>query len=379
MCDRVADLAHRLPRTDRTADLPEQMVRLSQRIADDGPSPLQSRLPWDGSARRPSAEQLRPCEICASMSSALWEFLRRFQYEIIVSPKAQQNLAGRGGLCSFHTWQYESAASFQGICEGYAAVLEGWAAWMHAAVAEAQTDRVATKLKARLPGEQGCVMCEVCAKTESEAIAALTCQLVDNETQTFDKLSALCLPHIAELAAAIKSARVVRELMRRQACLLDRLAEDMKRYALKRDAVRSALLSDEEETASKRGLSLLARARNVAVVKTPSEPNPVSVKAAQLHGGPRARPGRRRRQAFAGEHWRSRERQDGSECRRTRHELPRPRRNKRGKPRPFRDGCRSRRQGQLDSWPERRYQRLPCYCDHRQHFRSPPWVCNRRL
>jgi hypothetical protein len=42
------------------------------------------------------------------------------------------------------------------------------------------------------------------------------------------------------------------------------LAEDMKRYALKRDGVRSLLLSDEKETASKRGLSLLARARNVA-------------------------------------------------------------------------------------------------------------------
>jgi hypothetical protein len=37
----------------------------------------------------------------------------------------------------------------------------------------------------------------------------------------------------------------------------------MKRYASKRDGVRSLLLSDEEETASKRGLSLLARARNI--------------------------------------------------------------------------------------------------------------------
>jgi hypothetical protein len=73
-----------------------------------------------------------------------------------------------------------------------------------------------------------------------------------------------CLPHFAGLATAIRNTRVIRELMQRQATLLDRLAEDMKRYAPKRDGVRSLLLSDEEETASKRGLSLLARARNVA-------------------------------------------------------------------------------------------------------------------
>ena len=52
--------------------------------------------------------------------------------------------------------------------------------------------------------------------------------------------------------------------MQRQAALLDRLAEDMKRYALKRDGIRSASLSDEEAVASKRGLSLVARARSIA-------------------------------------------------------------------------------------------------------------------
>ena len=67
----------------------------------------------------PTAAQLRPCEICAAVSSALWEFQRRFQYEIMVNRAAQRNLAADGGLCSFHTWQYEAKASPQGISEGY--------------------------------------------------------------------------------------------------------------------------------------------------------------------------------------------------------------------------------------------------------------------
>jgi hypothetical protein len=42
------------------------------------------------------------------------------------------------------------------------------------------------------------------------------------------------------------------------------LAEDMKRSALKHDGVRRHLLSAEEESASNRGLALLARARPIA-------------------------------------------------------------------------------------------------------------------
>jgi small GTP-binding protein len=264
MCDRVADLVQALPRTDQTADLAEQVAALSRRIAGDNPSASRSSLPRDAPTKGPTALQLRPCEVCASVSSALWEFQRHFQYEIIVSREARRDLAERGGLCSFHTWQYESNASFQGICEGYSAVLEDWAAWMHAAATDAQADGVAAKLGARLPSEASCVLCRVRAKAESEAIAALARGFADDEKRALERLSALCLPHFAGLLAAIQNTRLARELMQRQATLLDRLAEDMKRYALKRDGVRSTLLNDEEEAASKRGLSLLARARNVA-------------------------------------------------------------------------------------------------------------------
>ena len=59
----------------------------------------------------------------------------------------------------------------------------------------------------------------------------------------------------------MKDTSLTLDLIQRQASLLDRLAEDMKRYALKRDGIRSASLSDEEAAASKRGLSLVARAR----------------------------------------------------------------------------------------------------------------------
>ena len=128
MCDRVVELACALPPSDGAASLVQEIAALSSRIAGETPAALRSGLEEEAAARAPSFVQLRPCEVCASISSALWEFERRFQYEIVVSREARRDLAERGGLCSFHTWQYESIASPQGICEGYSAVLEDWAA-----------------------------------------------------------------------------------------------------------------------------------------------------------------------------------------------------------------------------------------------------------
>jgi small GTP-binding protein len=264
ICDRVAELTRALPSSDRAAGLVEEIAALSGRIAGRIPAALRSGLVEETAARAPTSAQLRPCEICESISSALWEFERRFQYEIVVSREARRDLAERGGLCSFHTWQYESIASPQGICEGYSAVLEEWAAWMHAAAAGAQPDDVVAKLWARLPNGTSCPLCRVRSKAESDAITALVRRFANHEAQSLSRLSALCLPHFAALTTAMKNTSVTLDLMQRQASLLDRLAEDMKRYALKRDGIRSALLSDEEAAASKRGLSLVARARSIA-------------------------------------------------------------------------------------------------------------------
>jgi hypothetical protein len=102
------------------------------------------------------------------------------------------------------------------------------------------------------------------AKAESEAIARLSRRFTDDQAQALDSLSALCLPHFARLVGTLQNEQVIAELLTRQAALLDRLAEDMKRSALKHDGVRRYVLSDEEESASKRGLALLARARPIA-------------------------------------------------------------------------------------------------------------------
>ena len=153
MCDRLRDFARSFPASDRASGVVEKIAALSRRITVDSPGPARSEPAQASATEGPTAAQVRPCEVCAAASSALWEFQRHFQYEIMINPAAQRDLAAHGGLCSFHTWQYEANSSPQGISEGYPPVLEDWAAWMRDAASDGDMLGVAGKLNARLPNE----------------------------------------------------------------------------------------------------------------------------------------------------------------------------------------------------------------------------------
>ena len=152
----------------------------------------------------------------------------------------------------------------QGICTGYPALLDRLAACLRdAAKAQAQRGALSRKIQALLPTEDGCVLCGVRGEAESEAISAIASRLAKEETRTLNSLSAICLPHFSMLSATVEDAKLICKLMERQATILERLSEDMARYALKHDAVRRYLASDEEETAAQRALLLVAGHRNV--------------------------------------------------------------------------------------------------------------------
>jgi hypothetical protein len=111
-------------------------------------------------------------------------------------------------------------------------------------------------------------MCTIRTQAEAEAIAALADRFVQNHDRAMKSLSALCVPHFERLAAAIKDVNAVCELADHQATLLERMSEDMRRYALKYNATRRYLESQEETTAAERALLLLAGHRNVNTTPT---------------------------------------------------------------------------------------------------------------
>jgi hypothetical protein len=113
-----------------------------------------------------------------------------------------------------------------------------------------------------LPTHEKCVVCAVRDEAEAFAIGAASRRLREDVTTALDELSALCLPHLAALAAVVDDPETIRALANLLASTYDRVAEDMRRFTLKQSAARRQLESEEERAAAQRGLLLLAGRRN---------------------------------------------------------------------------------------------------------------------
>jgi GTP-binding protein EngB required for normal cell division len=93
-----------------------------------GGSPSYEQQPSSSAAlSRPEAEVLeavrKPCLVCTRAAEAMFRFMAKFQYRIIINDQERLNLSSRGGLCPLHTWQYSEIASPQGISTSFPLVL----------------------------------------------------------------------------------------------------------------------------------------------------------------------------------------------------------------------------------------------------------------
>ncbi len=265
MCDRVADMLHQLSHKFDVKRSLERIHSLSKRIVADTPGTItRSEAPTAGSIVSGSVPQIAPCEICEQIVNASFEFLCRFQYDLSIDPEVQQDHARRGGLCPLHSWQYGSLASSQGICTGYPALLERLSAWFRgAAVSGRPSISLLANILALLPTEESCVMCQLRANTEAKVVSSIVDQLKRERESALNSLSAICLPHFRVLVSAVDDDAVIQGLLVREATIFDRIAEDMRRYATKHDALRRGLASEEETKAAYTALRVLAGLRNV--------------------------------------------------------------------------------------------------------------------
>ncbi len=252
MIDRIRGVLRDLPQPEEAARLRDQLDGLARQI-DSNPA---TAVPLGalGPAGIAASVQIRPCEICTQAAHQGFDFLRKYQYDITVSPEWQGDLADRDGLCSFHTWIYEFVASPHGACVGFAAVLDRLAGQLQSAGASPRVP---------VPGPGPCIVCKARAAAESAAVRSVAAWLQHTPDDALASLSDVCLPHFRLLGAAVADADVLAKLFARQATLLQRVAEDMRRVALKHEGVRRWLASDEETRAAQRALLLLAGHRTL--------------------------------------------------------------------------------------------------------------------
>jgi Dynamin family len=224
-------------------------------------------------ARRASGGQTnrrtRTCPICTAQAQALFAFFAQWQYTLATDIAAQLAFAAGGGYCSVHTWQFQEMASPQGISEGYAPLIERLAAELSRLI-ERPAERAAEPLGALLADTTTCAACRLVRETAAEQIEQLLARLVTAEGRA-DYLSSagLCLPHLQAALAhvedstggTIKRGTIAEFLLREQARRLGDLADDLRSYTLKRDALRRGLLHQEEVDAWRRALVQLVGER----------------------------------------------------------------------------------------------------------------------
>jgi small GTP-binding protein len=196
------------------------------------------------------------CLVCKRIEKAAWGFLTKYQYQITIDRQARDALGDAGGLCAFHTWQYAAIASTHGTCVAFPAVLDHFAKRL-ACIADGKG---VENIAGWRPANESCIFCRTCAGAEAAALSEAQAEI--DAAQKNSDYPSLCLPHLAVLHDS--GAPVPPRFMAMQVEIFQRLAEDMRRYALKRDGSRRAFNTSDEIDSDVRGLRLVAGHRSLS-------------------------------------------------------------------------------------------------------------------
>jgi len=255
MCDRIGD---RLQELGECFEALKRLGDLQQELGvGDKPFTTTSRPITASNAA--VVVHFDSCLICSHIEREVYDFLRQYQYHISIDAKVQRELAEAGGLCAFHTWQYAAIASPHGTCNGFPGVLEHFAR-----SANSLADSYPDERTQWGPQDPQCALCRVQAKAETAALveaSRLITRAAQDGTAAFPDV---CLSHVPKVLNAISDRDVAQRFLRHEANVWTRVAEDMRRYALKRDGSRRAFTTDDELDAHIRGLIALAGHKNVA-------------------------------------------------------------------------------------------------------------------
>jgi len=205
------------------------------------------------------------CRICGSVLQGIFRFLSKYQYELTINPQVQQDHARRGGFCPLHTWQYEGIASPYGVCAAYPELAHRLAAELKEFSEHAdRKGETAESIDSLLPTIKTCRVCEARIDAERRAVKDVATIVQRVPESGNEHVPACCLRHLKMIVDLLGPGESGQELLKAHANLLERTAEDLQRYALKHDALRRYLTSEEERRASQLALLLLTGHRNVS-------------------------------------------------------------------------------------------------------------------
>jgi hypothetical protein len=213
-----------------------------------------------GTVRAKQAQNARgDCLICQRVVAALFEDMSARQHQLSVKVAHQQQQGASAGFCAIHTWHYEALASPQGVCLAYAPILDAIAVRLRRlASCSASSDSLMNGVAELLPSSVKCPACQLVGTVEKSAAREIVGGLTDGTPGAAASFPPLCLFHLYAVLSAKPGAEQSRNLVQIQAGVFERIAEDMRTYALKHDAIRRELVTNEEHHAHRTALLRLA-------------------------------------------------------------------------------------------------------------------------
>jgi len=209
-------------------------------------------------------EKRTGCRVCGAIFDAIFHFLSKYQYELTINSETQRDHARRGGFCPLHTWQYENISSPYGVCTAYPELAHRVARELRELASRAtDVDELHENITSLLPTVATCRVCEVRIAAERKAVLEVADAVREMAGSNEERLPACCLPHLVATVGTLRKGKPVQSLLNAHAYLLERTAEDLQRYALRHDALRRYLTSEEERQSAQLILLLLAGHRSI--------------------------------------------------------------------------------------------------------------------
>ena len=206
----------------------------------------------------------RGCAVCNRMDGAAAHFFASWQYALSARESAQRVHAASLGFCSLHTWQLEAMASPQGVSIGFSTLMERLSADLSRLAASAESNP-SESVQALVQDPSRCSVCRLVRDSEKKYLDDLAGFVRTGEGQKVYAYSqGVCLRHLGMLIANVPSEEVIRFLLDHAARRFQEISEDMRNYALKRDALRYHMLNQDEKDAYLRALIHTAGAKRVS-------------------------------------------------------------------------------------------------------------------
>ena len=205
----------------------------------------------------------RSCPVCEHIAQQAFDFFAHWQYEISNEGQAQKEFAEELGFCPLHTWQLLSISSPYGASIGFSQLAENISNYLKSNIHFRESGE---GLKGLLHNSRNCQVCKMLREAEGKYVLKLSELLNETDGQNLYRQSqGACLWHLGMLMDASPSAEIHEFLISHAVQQFGHEAEDMRSYALKRDALRRALQNQDEEDAYRRTITRIVGNRNVCM------------------------------------------------------------------------------------------------------------------